>query len=106
DEGRARLELQVHLGLPVRPRPQLREADPLAHGVHDRYRGGGHGQRYPAVQGSRLAVADEIVAATRLSPANEPHSRVIHHPPARARSSSRPKVSSGMWSVGGTTMAR
>src|SRR5207247_3588984 len=45
----------------------------------DRYRGGGHGQRYPAVQRSRPAVADEVVTATRLSPANEPHSRVIHH---------------------------
>src|SRR5439155_16971306 len=80
DEGRARLELEVHLRLAVRPRAELREAGSLAHGVHDRYRGSGHGQWYPVVQRSRPAVTDEVVMASLVSPPNEPHPRVIHHP--------------------------
>src|SRR6266487_4193778 len=65
--------------LAVRPRAQLREAGPLAHGVHDRYRGGGYGQRDPAIQRSRPGVADEVLMASLFSPTNEPHSRVINH---------------------------
>src|SRR5207247_10903243 len=79
DEGRARLKLEVHLRLAVRPRAQLREADPFADRVHDRHRGGGHRQGHPAVQGGGPGVADEVMTTSLLSPANEAHSRMIHH---------------------------
>src|SRR5256885_9313310 len=35
---------------------------------------------YPAVQGGRPCVAEEVIVASRLLPTNEAHSRMIHHP--------------------------